>query len=140
MQITADSADTPARLKLAMVGCLVGSIGHLTHNVAFFDAYPEPAWLDARWLDLWSVVAVASLIVGYLQWQRVARKTGGRSMLGLCLMLVFLISSLLVVMHYRYDGASEMSFVMHALIWLQFLPTLWLGRELARSWRRLSSN
>jgi hypothetical protein len=118
-----------SKLGWAVLIALLCSLAHLTHNVAFFHHYPEPSWLNARLLDVWSVVAVIALIVGYLMWQREWRISG------MACMLVFLLSSLTVIMHYKYDGAANMTLLMHALIWLQFIPTLWLAYELARVWR-----
>ncbi len=118
-----------SKLGWAVLIAVLCSLAHLAHNVAFFHHYPEPSWLNARLLDVWSVVAVCALVVGYLGWQR------GWRILGMACMLVFLLSSLTVVMHYKYDGAANMTLLMHTLIWLQFIPTLWLAYELARAWR-----
>ena len=126
--------DLPFRLGWAVWITLACSAAHLTHNVMFFHLYPEPSWLNARLLDVWSVFACVALVAGYFAWQRKSR------CIGMACMLVFWLSSLSVVMHYKYEGAANMSLLMHALVWLEFIPTLWLGYELARAWRATSQS
>ena len=121
---------TNSRLAWAVWITLALSATHLIHNIAFFHLYPEPDWLNAQILDVWSVIACAALILGYAAWRR------HHYYFGMAGMLIFLVSSLGVVIHYKYDGAAGMSLLMHILIWLEFIPTLWLAYELAFAWRK----
>lgn len=94
-----------------VVAHLVASAAHFADNVARFEQYPEPSWLDpVRVAASW--VLLAGLAVLGLRWHLRGRAAGA-----VCLVA----SSLLGIAglgHYAVPG-HDMQPAMHVLIWLE---------------------
>ncbi len=101
-------------LKNLVLANLLASAAHFAHNAAYFDAYPEPAWIPGPWfiVVVWLVVAPV-LVMGYY-WHR-----QGKPRRALAAVVAYCASGLLVFGHYLYGSPRELDFLTNFLIVLE---------------------
>lgn len=96
-----------------LVANVIATIFHYADNVCYFHLYPEPPWLNAKWVDAFWFVMTPLAVVGYLLLKR------GFIHWGCFVLYAYAAASLLVLGHYRFAPFFSIAARIHFFILLE---------------------